>query len=129
LDRLLHPQPPHGAGGPVPEALSNTNPEHFQIYQQRFPSASLFDGYVVSHEAGMRKPNPEIFKLALKRMEVTAEQVFYVDDIETNVLAAQALGMHAVHYKFNDVVVKRAAEALGLKPAWIAGRTLKPKVL
>jgi HAD superfamily hydrolase (TIGR01509 family) len=57
----------------------------------------LFDDIVDSHEVGMRKPNPAIYQLAMERVgarDVT--RTVFLDDIERNVVAAHALGMHAI---------------------------------
>ena len=57
----------------------------------------LFDDIVDSHEVGMRKPNPAIYQLAMVRVgarDVT--RTVFLDDIERNVVAARALGMHAI---------------------------------
>ena len=57
----------------------------------------LFDDIVDSHEVGVRKPNPAIYRLAMERVgahDVT--RTVFLDDIERNVVAARALGMHAI---------------------------------
>ena len=57
----------------------------------------LFDDIVDSHQVGMRKPNPAIYQLAMERVgarDVT--RTVFLDDIERNVVAAHALGMHAI---------------------------------
>jgi FMN phosphatase YigB (HAD superfamily) len=39
-----------------------------------------FNAIVISEEVGWRKPSPEIFQVALKRLQVPAEDVVYVGD-------------------------------------------------
>ena len=56
----------------------------------------LFDATVVSHEVGLRKPDPAIYELALQRLGVGAESVVFVDDMQPNIDAAAAMGMATV---------------------------------
>jgi putative hydrolase of the HAD superfamily len=58
----------------------------------------LFDDVVISGEVGMRKPEERIFELALTRLGLPAAECVFVDDVESNVVAAQALGLLAVHH-------------------------------
>ncbi|MBI2051885.1 HAD family phosphatase [Candidatus Roizmanbacteria bacterium] len=51
---------------------------------------------VLSHEVGVRKPDPRIFQLALDLLQVKPEQAFYVDDREANVEAARKLGLAGI---------------------------------
>ena len=60
------------------------------------PYDELFDDVVDSHEVGMRKPNPAIYRLALERLGATADRTAFLDDIASNVAAAQAEGMVGV---------------------------------
>lgn len=59
---------------------------------------ALFDDVVISGEVGLRKPQPEIFRLALERMGLPAHRTLFVDDAEPNVLAAQAVGLRALEH-------------------------------
>ena len=58
--------------------------------------APLFDVVVISGEVGLRKPDPAIYSHTLDQLGVPARQVAFVDDLEHNVAAARALGMHGV---------------------------------
>jgi putative hydrolase of the HAD superfamily len=60
---------------------------------------SLFEVIVFSAEVGVCKPDPKIFQRALEQLGVDASESLFIDDRERNVTGAQALGMHAVHYK------------------------------
>jgi putative hydrolase of the HAD superfamily len=59
----------------------------------------LFDDVVISAEVGMRKPEERIFQLAASRLGLPPHECVFVDDIEGNILAAQALGFVAVHHR------------------------------
>jgi putative hydrolase of the HAD superfamily len=63
--------------------------------------APLFDAVVISGESGIMKPDPRIYLLALQQLEVQPEQAVFIDDFEHNIAGAQAIGMHAIHYRDN----------------------------
>lgn len=50
-----------------------------------------------SHLIGVIKPDPECFEYALRECDVEANEVLFFDDAIANVLAANRLGMRAVH--------------------------------
>ena len=53
----------------------------------------LFDAVVISAEVGMRKPEERIFQHAASLLGVEPQECVFIDDIEANVVAAEALGM------------------------------------
>ncbi|MFC8224862.1 HAD family hydrolase [Streptomyces sp. NPDC057287] len=59
----------------------------------------LFDTVVISCEVGLRKPEPEIFRHTARLLHRRPEQCVMVDDLGSNVRAAQALGMAGVHHR------------------------------
>lgn len=52
-----------------------------------------FEGGIVSGDVGMRKPNPEIWKMLIKKYSLNPEECLFVDDKEKNCLVAKSLGM------------------------------------
>lgn len=58
----------------------------------------LFDVVVISGEVGMRKPDRDIYELAVERLGVAPNRCVFVDDLRPNVAAAVALGMIGVHH-------------------------------
>jgi putative hydrolase of the HAD superfamily len=62
----------------------------------------LFDAVVESSVEGVRKPEPAIYPLALRRLsdavgrEVAALDCAYLDDLGINLKPARALGMHTI---------------------------------
>ena len=57
-----------------------------------------FDTLVISSEAGVMKPDPEIYKIALERTQTSPVQAVFIDDFIENVEGARKLGMHAIHF-------------------------------
>lgn len=59
----------------------------------------LFDSMTFSYEAGATKPDPKIYQLAVEKLAVQPKEAVFVDDVEEYCLAAEAFGIHAVHYQ------------------------------
>lgn len=57
-----------------------------------------FDMIMFSAEENVRKPNPDIFRRALSRLQVSPEEAVFVDDLPHNIESARALGIHAIHF-------------------------------
>lgn len=74
----------------------------------------LFDATVVSHEVGLRKPDPAIYELALKRLGVAADAVVFVDDMQPNIEAAAAMGMATVLHVDHETTATALKELLGI---------------
>jgi len=68
--------------------------------------SDFFDAVLVSQEVGWRKPSPEIFQEALRRLRVKAEEVVYVGDTPLeDIEGAKNVGMKTVFIpsQFNGV--------------------------
>jgi putative hydrolase of the HAD superfamily len=78
--------------------LSNTNVWHFEYCRKKFPVLRQFDAFILSYRVGVRKPRRKIFQEALRSAGTQAQQCIYIDDVPEYVRAAQALGMHGLHF-------------------------------
>lgn len=88
--RTLH------AGGMRHAIITNNLAEFRDAWRKMLP-IELFEDIVDSHEVGLRKPDPAIFHLALKRMNVAdPSSTLFLDDYPPNVAAAQGVGMHGI---------------------------------
>lgn len=68
-----------------------------------------FDYACLSCDVGLLKPDPEIFRLALRKLEVKpGEAVMVGDNLHSDVLGAEAVGMRGV-------LIKRHKKGLGWK--------------
>ncbi|WP_412520369.1 HAD family hydrolase [Actinomadura madurae] len=77
--------------------------------------ADLFDAIVISCEVGMRKPDERIFRHALDLLGLDAAACVFIDDIEHNVHAAEALGIRGILHTGPDTTITELRE-LGLLP-------------
>ena len=65
---------------------------------RKFELRALADFMVISHFVHFRKPDPEIWRLALNLAGVTAQESIYIDDRETFVWVASQMGFTAIHH-------------------------------
>ncbi len=63
--------------------------------------ARRFDVVVISCDVGMRKPNPKIYQLTLKRLGLKPEETVFIDNRDWNTEPAEKLGMKTVLFKNN----------------------------
>ncbi len=75
--------------------LSNTVAEHAMYLTQK-GMYDEFDELIFSYQINMRKPDPQIYKVALQKIDAAAHETFYVDDLQINVDTANLLGMHGI---------------------------------
>jgi putative hydrolase of the HAD superfamily len=74
----------------------------------------LFDAVVISAEVGMRKPESRIFQLAIEQIGLRPEECVFIDDIEENIVAAEAVGMVGVLHRTAGETSARLTELLGI---------------
>ena len=94
--------------------LSNTDPIHVAHMEPRYEFFSYFPARVYSCAVGASKPNPIIYREALRACRVQAEEAVYIDDIAAYVEAAQRLGMKGVRFQSPEQLVLALRE-LGLE--------------
>lgn len=78
--------------------LSNTNENHIEHIKRNVPFyedfKKCFDAFYLSHEIGMRKPNPDIFEYVLEKHNLAAKNTLFIDDTSENTETASKLGFH-----------------------------------
>lgn len=88
-------------------AITNFSAEFWPPFRTR--EAALFDRFrdiVVSGDERLVKPDAAIYRLALDRFGIAAEEALFVDDRADNVAGAEALGIHG--HLFRDAARLRA---------------------
>jgi putative hydrolase of the HAD superfamily len=76
--------------------VTNNVAEFGDGWRAMVPIADLFDVVIDSSQAGMRKPDPAMFRAALDALGVSAAVSVFLDDFAGNVTAAEALGMRGI---------------------------------
>lgn len=79
--------------------LSNTDSIHMTEEEARFPFFRFFPIRIYSFRVGASKPDPVIYREALKACKVRAEEAVYIDDIAAYAEAAQRLGMTGIVFR------------------------------
>jgi putative hydrolase of the HAD superfamily len=77
----------------------------------------MFDVVVISSEVGMRKPEEEIFRHTAALLGLEPAECVFIDDIQANVLAAEAVGLVGVHHHEPSRTAERLGELLGIQLA------------
>jgi len=86
------------------------------VIEKFFSSESLdqhFDDIVVSHEVHITKPDPEIYQLAAQRLGIETTECVFVDDRESNIDGAKAVGMTGIVYRNFDQLKQELSKILG----------------
>ena len=94
-------------------ALSNTNELHLNYIKASMPGLSILDHWVASCDVGLRKPDHQIYRLALERAGVRAHAAVYVDDRPELVDAGRRAGMTAIRFE-NSRQLEQDLQSVGL---------------
>ncbi|HEX3781780.1 MAG TPA: HAD family phosphatase [Pseudonocardiaceae bacterium] len=71
----------------------------WEVHRARMiPDRTVFDRIVNSHEVGVRKPDPAIYRLAERSLGVSAGECLLIDDLPGNCAAAIACGWRAIRH-------------------------------
>ena len=120
-NQVLHPEPIHGkelfeklAKNYRLALLSNTDPIHVAYMERQYDFFSYFPARIYSCVVGATKPDPVIYKEALRACRVEAREAVYVDDIAAYVEAARRLGMGGIHFQSPEQLALEF-QGMGLK--------------
>lgn len=78
--------------------LSNSFVGARERERERYGFEAMCDVLVYSHEEGMSKPDPEIYRLACQRLGVDPDRTVFVDDTEEMLIGAAAVGLTPVKF-------------------------------
>lgn len=91
--------------------LSNCSLQFFDYFQNK-SIFSHFDGYYISAQHHLLKPDIRIYEDFLCRFQLTAKECLFVDDVEENVIAARKTGMNAMIYDGNPDAVEKILDSI-----------------
>jgi putative hydrolase of the HAD superfamily len=90
--------------------LSNTDVCRWTFIKSRFPEILFFEGYALSFDVGVMKPDPLIYREALGSVGSKPESSVFIDDLAENVEGAKRLGMQGIHFtERTDLAAELAA--------------------
>jgi glucose-1-phosphatase len=78
--------------------ISNAMPGLMTLVTGKYSIADAFDVIVGSGDVKLAKPDPAIYHLTLQQLGRQPDEAIFVDDSLPNILGAQAVGLHTVHY-------------------------------
>ncbi len=78
--------------------LSNFMDELPAVIGVRHPMADAFDLVVCSAFEGIMKPTAAIYERTLARLGCDPAEAVFIDDAPANIVGAQQVGLHAIHY-------------------------------
>jgi len=77
--------------------------------------ADLFDVVIISAEVRCQKPEPEIFDILFKKLELEPNEVIFVDDTLKSLEGADKIGYIPIFYENNDKLINDLSNILGVK--------------
>jgi epoxide hydrolase-like predicted phosphatase len=84
--------------------------------QERYRFHELTDLIVYSHEVGIAKPDPRIYLLACERLGVRPAETVFLDDNESMVDGARAVGIQAILFEDNTQAIAAIEDRLRAPP-------------
>lgn len=73
--------------------LSNSD-SFLELRLKQFGIYDRFEFVINSYRIRMKKPDPAIFRYALDKIGLPADEILFIDDKPANIAAAESLGMH-----------------------------------
>ena len=90
--------------------LSNASDDFYERING-IPALSLFDGYLISADYKLLKPEKEIYLALYEKFSIRAEECYFIDDVQKNVDGAKATGMDGHCYYHGDIELLKKALA------------------
>ena len=76
---------------------------------------ALFDLVVESSLEGIRKPNPQIYRLTCERLGIDPEHAVFLDDLGINLKPARELGMQTIKVLEEAQAIEELSRVTGLQ--------------
>jgi putative hydrolase of the HAD superfamily len=81
--------------------LSNASPRIYE-YMEQLPAIRFFDGYLISCDIQVNKPDQEIYRALLRKYGLVAGECLFIDDLEENIDGAKRAGLQGYVFKGAD---------------------------
>ena len=93
--------------GAAASGSDDPNPNYSKVF-------ALFGTVIESSKIGIRKPDPEIYRLACEQVGVVPEDVVYLDDLGINLKPAKAMGMTTIKVGEAGPAIAELEKVLGI---------------
>jgi putative hydrolase of the HAD superfamily len=97
--------------------LSNFPIDIFEEVKSGYYFFKYFDGGLISAEAKYSKPDKRIYEILIERYSLVPEECLFIDDLELNVISAQAVGMKGLFTNGSLRIVKEVEKFLSAESA------------
>jgi putative hydrolase of the HAD superfamily len=95
--------------------LSNFPLDVFEEVKNDYFFFRHFDGGIISAEVKLSKPDIRIYEYLIRHYGLNPEESLYIDDIEENVMAAEAAGMKGMVTNGSPRIAEQLGARLGIK--------------
>ena len=95
--------------------LSNFPLDVFEEVKNDYFFFRHFDGGIISAEVKLSKPDIRIYEYLIRHYGLNPEESLYIDDIEENVMAAEAVGMKGMVTNGSPRIAEQLGARLGIK--------------
>ncbi len=95
--------------------LSNFHLDSYEVVSNDYYFFRYFDGGVISADIKLSKPDIKIYRYFLDKYSLKPEECLYIDDIEENILAAEAAGMQSFLTNGSPKIAEELEEKLKIK--------------
>jgi epoxide hydrolase-like predicted phosphatase len=90
--------------------LSDNVRERVEKINDRYNFLEWFEDGVFSHEVGVRKPNPEIYRFALNKAKVKPTETVFIDDKQSALDPAKEMGIVTILFESPEQLQQRLIE-------------------
>jgi putative hydrolase of the HAD superfamily len=102
-------------------AALNNESEELNVYRiRKFDLARNFSAFLTSCYLQVRKPDPQIYQLALGITQRAPRECIFIDDRPANLEPARAMGMGTILFRSAEELRASLAES-GVRPAFVGG--------
>jgi putative hydrolase of the HAD superfamily len=97
--------------------LTNSVREWEPHRRRMLPDDDLFDVRIKSHEIGIGKPDPRLFRIAEEAADVDPDRCLLIDDLDANCTAARQRGWAAILHRDTGVTLVELDRRFSTRPA------------
>lgn len=94
--------------------LSNFPIDIWEEVKNGYSLFEYFDGGMISAEVRVSKPDSRIYGILMEKYSLKPEECLYIDDLEPNVIAAEATGMKGIVTYGSLEISQKIQEALAI---------------
>lgn len=90
--------------------LSDNVKERVDKINSKYNFLEWFEDGIFSHEVGVRKPNPKIYKYALNKAHVQPDETVFIDDKQSALEPAKEMGITTILFETPEKLQERLTE-------------------